>query len=65
MVRKKSVPTRNIYDNTVQVLTASVEREERERAREEEMNNTICLAVPSNRDLGQRRGSGGGRKTCL
>ena len=62
MVRKKSKPVRNLRNNTLQILTERVEREERERAREEEeMNNTICLAVPRSGDLGQRRGSGGRR----
>ena len=58
MVRK-SKPVRNVHNNTLEILTARVEREERERAREEEeMNTTICLAVPRRRDLGQRRGGG-------
>ena len=62
MVRKKSTPKRNLRNNTLQILTKRVEREERERAREEEeMNTTICLAVPRSGDLGQRRGSGGRR----
>ena len=62
MVRKKSTPVRNLRNNTLQILTKRVEREERERAREEEeMNTTICLAVPRSGDLGQRRGSGGRR----
>ena len=47
MVRKKSTPVRNLRNNTLQILTERVESLERERAREqEEMNTTICLAVP-------------------
>ena len=65
MVRKKSTPVRNLRNNTLQILTERVESLERERAREEEeMNNTICLAVPRRRDLGQRRGSGGRTHVC-
>ena len=64
MVRKKSKPVRNLRNNTLQILTERVESLERERAREqeEEMNNTICLAVPRRRDLGQRTGGLGGRR---
>ena len=63
MVRKKSTPKRNLRNNTLQILTERLESLERERAREEEeMNTTICLAVPRRRDLGQRRGSGGRRR---
>ena len=65
MVRKKSVPVRNLRNNTLQILTERVESLERERAREqEEMNTTICLAVPRRRDLGQRRGRGRRRHVC-
>ena len=64
MVRKKSTPKRNLRNNTLQILTERVESLERERAREqeEEMNNTICLAVPRRRDLGQRSAGAGGRR---
>ena len=56
---------RNLRNNTLQILTERVESLERERVREEEeINTTICLAVPRRRDLGQRRaGSGGRRRT--
>jgi hypothetical protein len=55
MVRKKSKPVRNLRNNTLQILTERVESLERERVREEEeINTTICLAVPRRRDLGQR-----------
>ena len=65
MVRKKSKPVRNVHNNTLEILTARVEREERERAQEEEeMNTTICLAVPSNRDLGQRGAGRRVREAC-
>ena len=65
MVRKKSVPVRNLRNNTLQILTERVESLERERAREEEeMNTTICLAVPRRRDLGQRSAGSGGRHVC-
>jgi uncharacterized Zn-finger protein len=65
MVRKKSTPVRNLRNNTLQILTERVESLERERAREEEeMNTTICLAVPRRRDLGHRRGGGGRTHVC-
>ena len=42
MVRKKSTPKRNLRNNTLQILTERVEREERERAREEEDMSVKC-----------------------
>ena len=61
-ITTKSAPVRNVRSNTVQILA---ERLERERAREEEeMNTTICLAVPRRRDLGQRSAGSGGRHVC-
>jgi hypothetical protein len=63
MVRKKSVPVRNLRNNTLQILTERVESLERERIQREN-SSVICLEVPNTDDDGvleeRRRG---GRRT--
>ena len=65
MVRKKSVPVRNLRNNTLQILTERVESLERERI-ERENSSVICLEVPNTDDddgvVEERRRRGGRRR---
>ena len=49
MVRKKSVPVRNLRNNTLQIFTQRLESLERERI-ERENSSVICLEVPNTDD---------------
>ena len=66
MVRKKSVPVRNLRNNTLQIFTQRLESLERERIQREN-SSVICLEVPNTDDDGvleERRRRGRRRHVC-